>query len=134
MIESLCRALADASTLSQLEGFTFYVMCDATPSRDWPLAYFSKEKVSYDDYNLACIVTFPQYRQKGWATLLIEFSECRVFFLAHLSLTSRLYRLRDHSQDGFDSRDARATTLGARHARLPRLLDRCARSLLPCRL
>lgn len=62
-------------SLSQVEGFIFYIITDATPSRDWPLAYFSKEKVSYDDYNLACIVTFPQYRQKGWATLLIEFSE-----------------------------------------------------------
>ncbi|SCV74673.1 BQ2448_7702 [Microbotryum intermedium] len=57
-----------------LEGFYFYVVTDATPSRDWPLAYFSKEKLSYDDYNLACIVTFPPYRAKGWAALLIELS------------------------------------------------------------
>ncbi|SGY83841.1 BQ5605_C009g05658 [Microbotryum silenes-dioicae] len=59
-----------------LEGFLFYVVTDATPSRDWPLAYFSKEKLSYDDYNLACIVTFPPYRAKGWAALLIELSKC----------------------------------------------------------
>jgi hypothetical protein len=34
----------------------------------------SQEKVSYDDYNLACIVTFPPYQKKGYGTLLIEFS------------------------------------------------------------
>lgn len=34
-----------------------------------------QEKISYDDYNLACIVVFPPFRQRGWATLLIEFSE-----------------------------------------------------------
>lgn len=34
----------------------------------------AQEKVSYDDNNLACIVVFPPFRQKGWATLLIEFS------------------------------------------------------------
>ncbi|KAM0751464.1 acyl-CoA N-acyltransferase [Meredithblackwellia eburnea MCA 4105] len=57
-----------------LEGFMFYILTDATPSQDWVLGYFSKEKVSYDDYNLACIVTFPPYQKKNYGTLLIEFS------------------------------------------------------------
>lgn len=39
------------------------------------MAFFSKEKVSFDDYNLACIVTFPPFQGKGFGKLLIEFSE-----------------------------------------------------------
>ncbi|KAM0789718.1 hypothetical protein ACM66B_006575 [Microbotryomycetes sp. NB124-2] len=57
-----------------VEGFMFYIITEKSFTRDSPVAYFSKEKNSYDDYNLACIVTFPPYRQNGWATLLIEFS------------------------------------------------------------
>ncbi|BGP35527.1 hypothetical protein JCM10296v2_007365 [Rhodotorula toruloides] len=57
-----------------VEGFTFYLLTEAMSKQEWVLGYFSKEKISYDDYNLACIVVFPPFRQKGWATLLIEFS------------------------------------------------------------
>ncbi|BGP15833.1 hypothetical protein JCM10213_005683 [Rhodosporidiobolus nylandii] len=57
-----------------VEGFQFYLLTEATSKQEWVLGYFSKEKISYDDYNLACIVVFPPFRQKGWATLLIEFS------------------------------------------------------------
>lgn len=38
------------------------------------MAFFSKEKVSYDDFNLACIVTFPPHQNRGFGKLLIEFS------------------------------------------------------------
>ncbi|GAA5911755.1 hypothetical protein JCM5296_001313 [Sporobolomyces johnsonii] len=57
-----------------VEGFTFYLLTETMSKQEWVLGYFSKEKISYDDYNLACIVVFPPFRQKGWATLLIEFS------------------------------------------------------------
>ncbi|GAA6012893.1 hypothetical protein JCM10207_008368 [Rhodosporidiobolus poonsookiae] len=57
-----------------VDGFVFYLLTEATSKQEWVLGYFSKEKLSYDDYNLACIVVFPPWRQKGWATLLIEFS------------------------------------------------------------
>lgn len=41
-----------------------------------PLTYPRwQEKVSYDDYNLACIVVLPPYQKKGYGMLLIEFSE-----------------------------------------------------------
>ncbi|KAK4056440.1 hypothetical protein OIO90_002583 [Microbotryomycetes sp. JL221] len=60
--------------VEKVEGFLFYIVTNKSFSKDSPVAYFSKEKNSYDDYNLACIVTFPPYRQQGWATLLIEFS------------------------------------------------------------
>ncbi|KWU45505.1 acyl-CoA N-acyltransferase, partial [Rhodotorula sp. JG-1b] len=57
-----------------VESFTFYLLTEAMGKQEWVLGYFSKEKISYDDYNLACIVVFPPFRQRGWATLLIEFS------------------------------------------------------------
>lgn len=50
--------------------------CPSLPlSRRADKALNPQEKISYDDYNLACIVVFPPFRQKGWATLLIEFSK-----------------------------------------------------------
>ncbi|KAF7303742.1 Histone acetyltransferase [Mycena indigotica] len=36
--------------------------------------FFSKEKLSFDDYNLACIVTLPPRQRKGWGMLMIEIS------------------------------------------------------------
>lgn len=58
-----------------VEPFMFYVLTDAAnASFDHPLGFFSKEKISYDDYNLACIVTFPPFQRKSFGTLMIEFS------------------------------------------------------------
>ena len=58
-----------------VEPFLFYVLTDAAnASFDHPLGFFSKEKVSYDDYNLACIFTFPPFQRKSFGTLMIEFS------------------------------------------------------------
>ncbi|KAA1132490.1 hypothetical protein PGTUg99_004274 [Puccinia graminis f. sp. tritici] len=63
-----------------VEGFNFYVLTSAESDqrtggiRETILGFFSKEKVSYDGYNLACIVTLPPYQKKGYGTLLIEFS------------------------------------------------------------
>ncbi|SPO22482.1 related to histone acetyltransferase [Ustilago trichophora] len=58
-----------------VEPFLFYVLTDAAnASFDHPLGFFSKEKISYDDYNLACIVTFPPFQRKSFGTLMIEFS------------------------------------------------------------
>ncbi|WVQ65470.1 uncharacterized protein L199_003646 [Kwoniella botswanensis] len=63
------------SVFFHVENFLFYVLCDAaTSKRDQVMAFFSKEKVSYDDYNLACIVTFPPFQNRGFGKLLIEFS------------------------------------------------------------
>ena len=38
------------------------------------IGYFSKEKDSADNYNVACILTLPSYQRKGYGRLLIEFS------------------------------------------------------------
>ncbi|WFD24489.1 histone acetyltransferase [Malassezia equina] len=54
--------------------FVVYVLTDATSQFDHALGFFSKEKVSYDDFNLACIVVFPPYQRKGYGTLLMEYS------------------------------------------------------------
>ncbi|CAE6528314.1 unnamed protein product [Rhizoctonia solani] len=60
--------------ISSAAGFMFYILTDADAHRDHFLAYFSQEKISYDDYNLACIVTLPPYQKRGYGMLLIEFS------------------------------------------------------------
>ncbi|THH14484.1 hypothetical protein EW146_g5858 [Bondarzewia mesenterica] len=52
----------------------FYLLTDADSQRDHVLGFFSKEKVSYDDYNLACIIVLPPYQRKGYGMLMIEFS------------------------------------------------------------
>ncbi|CAO1632179.1 unnamed protein product [Parajaminaea phylloscopi] len=57
-----------------VEPFLFYVVTDASANFDYVLGFFSKEKVSYDDYNLAVIITFPPFQRKGFGTLMIEFS------------------------------------------------------------
>ncbi|KAK7688061.1 hypothetical protein QCA50_008431 [Cerrena zonata] len=56
------------------DNFLFYILTDADSQRDHVLGFFSKEKVSYDDYNLACIVVLPPYQKKGYGMLMIEFS------------------------------------------------------------
>ncbi|EIW86217.1 acyl-CoA N-acyltransferase [Coniophora puteana RWD-64-598 SS2] len=56
------------------DNFLFYILTDADSQRDHVIGFFSKEKVSYDDYNLACIVVLPPYQRKGYGMLLIEFS------------------------------------------------------------
>ncbi|WRT66750.1 uncharacterized protein IL334_003713 [Kwoniella shivajii] len=63
------------SVFFHVENFLFYVLCDAATSRrDQVMAFFSKEKLSYDDHNLACIVAFPPFQNRGFGKLLIEFS------------------------------------------------------------
>ncbi|OAV98456.1 hypothetical protein PTTG_08521 [Puccinia triticina 1-1 BBBD Race 1] len=60
-----------------VEGFKFYVLTEAgdeAGGRETIVGFFSKEKISYDGYNLACIVTLPPFQNKGHGTLLIEFS------------------------------------------------------------
>ncbi|KAI0042216.1 acyl-CoA N-acyltransferase [Auriscalpium vulgare] len=54
------------------DNFLFYIFTDAEPQRDHVLGFFSK--VSYDDYNLACIIVLPPYQRQGYGMLMIEFS------------------------------------------------------------
>ena len=87
------------SSPTHLRAVLFYILTDADSQRDHVLGFFSKvkgslvaaceavltvlhyvlslsqEKISYDDYNLACIVVLPPYQKKGYGMLLIEFSK-----------------------------------------------------------
>ena len=36
------------------------------------VGYFSKEKHSSEGYNLACILTFPQYQRSGYGKFIIR--------------------------------------------------------------
>ncbi|PKI85318.1 histone acetyltransferase [Malassezia vespertilionis] len=57
-----------------VEPFRFYILTDASSQLDHVLGFFSKEKISYDGFNLACIVVFPPYQRQGYGSLLMEFS------------------------------------------------------------
>ncbi|KAF5328490.1 hypothetical protein D9611_014543 [Ephemerocybe angulata] len=69
------KLFIDAKTLFfDLDNFMFYVVTKYQGGRENVIGYFSKEKVSFDDYNLATIVTFPQDQKQGYGSLMIEFS------------------------------------------------------------
>nr|GAT58853.1 ham group protein [Mycena chlorophos] len=70
------KLFIDVKTLFfDCENFMFYVATEQGDSNQHNLrGFFSKEKVSFDDYNLACIVTLPPYQRGGWGTLMIEAS------------------------------------------------------------
>ncbi|KAI9314964.1 acyl-CoA N-acyltransferase [Dichotomocladium elegans] len=71
----LSKLFLETKTLYyDVEGFTFYVLTEKDRSIDLFVGYFSKEKVSYDNYNLACIMTLPSHQRKGYGRLLIELS------------------------------------------------------------
>lgn len=53
----------------------FYIMTEYDEVGFHIVGYFSKEKESTEDYNVACILTMPPYQRKGYGRLLIEFSE-----------------------------------------------------------
>jgi histone acetyltransferase SAS2 len=55
-----------------LDGFEFFVLYDVESSI--PLGFFSREKNSWDKYNLACILVFPPFQGLGLGQLLIGFS------------------------------------------------------------
>ena len=49
-------------------------MCESDERGFHIVGYFSKEKESSEDYNVACILTLPSYQRRGYGKLLIEFS------------------------------------------------------------
>ncbi|XP_034471601.1 histone acetyltransferase KAT5-like [Drosophila innubila] len=57
-----------------VDPFLFYVMTEFDSRGFHIVGYFSKEKISDQDYNLACVLTLPPYQRKGYGKLLIEFS------------------------------------------------------------
>ena len=57
-----------------VDPFLFYCMTRRDNLGHHLVGYFSKEKESAEGYNVACILTLPQYQRMGYGKLLIEFS------------------------------------------------------------
>lgn len=72
----LAKLFLDHKTLYyDTDPFLFYVMTEFDNRGFHIVGYFSKEKESTEDYNVACILTLPQYQRKGYGKMLIEFSK-----------------------------------------------------------
>ena len=78
--QNLClmaKLFLDHKTLYfDVEPFMFYVLTESTDNDETHdiVGYFSKEKVSVDNYNLSCILTLPAYQRKGYGSFLISMS------------------------------------------------------------
>ena len=71
----LSKLFLDHKTLFyDVDPFLFYVMTTRTERGCHLVGYFSKEKESAEGYNVACILTLPQFQRKGYGRLLIAFS------------------------------------------------------------
>ena len=71
----LSKLFLDHKTLYyDVDPFLFYCMCTRDEYGCHLVGYFSKEKESAEGYNVACILTLPQYQRKGFGRLLIAFS------------------------------------------------------------
>lgn len=71
----LSKLFLDHKTLYyDVDPFLFYCMCTRDRHGCHLVGYFSKEKESAEGYNVACILTLPQYQRKGFGRLLIAFS------------------------------------------------------------
>lgn len=76
--QNLClfaKLFLDHKTLYfDVEPFLFYVLCEVDIHGAHIVGYFSKEKESLDNNNLACILTLPPHQRKGYGRFLIAFS------------------------------------------------------------
>ncbi|KAF2451449.1 hypothetical protein P171DRAFT_347202 [Karstenula rhodostoma CBS 690.94] len=71
----LSKLFLDHKTLYyDVDPFLFYCMATRDEHGCHLVGYFSKEKESAEGYNVACILTLPQYQRKGFGKLLIDFS------------------------------------------------------------
>lgn len=71
----LSKCFLDHKTLYyDVDPFMYYVMCSRDDTGVHLIGYFSKEKESAENYNVACILTLPQYQRMGYGKVLIEFS------------------------------------------------------------
>ncbi|KAF7315482.1 Histone acetyltransferase [Mycena indigotica] len=71
----LSKCFLDHKTLYyDVTPFMYYVMVQRDSAGCHVIGYFSKEKESAENYNVACILTLPQHQRYGYGKLLIEFS------------------------------------------------------------
>ena len=71
----LAKLFLDHKTLfNDTDPFLFYIMCENDDRGSHIVGYFSKEKDTESNCNLACILTFPAYQKRGYGKFLITFS------------------------------------------------------------
>ncbi|KAL3801857.1 hypothetical protein ACHAWO_003863 [Cyclotella atomus] len=71
----LAKLFLDHKTLYyDVDPFYFYVITEVDEEGAHIVGYFSKEKMSAEEYNLACILTFPQYQKCGYGKFIISLS------------------------------------------------------------
>lgn len=71
----LSKCFLDHKTLYyDVTPFMYYVMVQRDSTGCHLIGYFSKEKESSENYNVACILTLPQHQRHGYGRLLIQFS------------------------------------------------------------
>ncbi|KAG1452825.1 hypothetical protein G6F56_007723 [Rhizopus delemar] len=71
----LSKLFLDHKTLYyDVDPFLFYCMTERDEKGYHFIGYFSKEKESSENYNVACILSLPQYQRLGYGRLLIAFS------------------------------------------------------------
>lgn len=66
--------LEDKSIFNSTDNFYFYVLCEFDDAGAHIVGYFSKEKASPQNYNVACILVLPPYLSKGYGKFLISLS------------------------------------------------------------
>jgi histone acetyltransferase MYST1 len=57
-----------------MDAFELDVMCEVDDLGYHIVGYFSKEKVSEEGFNLACICSLPCHQRKGYGNFLIQIS------------------------------------------------------------
>jgi histone acetyltransferase HTATIP len=71
----LSKLFLDHKTLYyDVNPFLFYILTQNDEHGHHLVGYFSKEKESADNYNVACILTLPNHQRKGYGRVLISFS------------------------------------------------------------
>jgi histone acetyltransferase HTATIP len=71
----LSKCFLDHKTLYyDVTPFLYYIMTQRDSMGAHIIGYFSKEKESAENYNVACILTLPQHQRHGFGKLIIEFS------------------------------------------------------------
>ena len=71
----LAKLFLDHKTLYyDVDPFLFYVLTERDEQGHHLVGYFSKEKATQEEFNLACILTLPPYQRRGYGRFLIAFS------------------------------------------------------------
>eukprot|EP00249_Psilotum_nudum_P004866 c18351_g1_i1 orf=345-1550(+) len=69
----LAKLFLDHKTLYyDVDSFLFYILTEVGSNGHHLVGYFSKEKSSVEDYNMACILTLPPFQRKGYGRFLIS--------------------------------------------------------------